>query len=76
MTDAAGKGGGHIPAGYILWITVNRYVALFTYLLQVQFFLNADMSRECKLIYSFLCFLKSAFILGLFIVLRLFHVCS
>ena len=30
MTGAAGTGGGHVPAGYIIWITVNKYNALFT----------------------------------------------
>ena len=32
MTGTSGRGGGHIPDGYIIWITVNIYVTQFTYL--------------------------------------------
>ena len=52
MTGAAGKDGGHIPAGYMIWITVNKYVALLTYLLQEQFF-TQYVSRERKQKYAF-----------------------
>ena len=37
MTDDAIRGGGQMPAGYIISITVNEYIALFTDLLQEQF---------------------------------------
>ena len=71
MTGAAGRGVGHIPAGFIIWIIVNKYVALFTYLSQEQI-LMPFMWRQHKKITPF-CVKKNTQILGLCKVLRLFH---
>ena len=38
MTSTAGRGDGHTPPVFIVWITVNIYVALFKYLSADQLF--------------------------------------
>ena len=54
MIGAAGRCDGHIPAENIIWIPVDKYVALFTYLLQEKFH-TLCMLQERNKNNAFLC---------------------